>query len=196
LVLPSFATTDVDAASVAQLCRRLDGIPLAIELATAWIHLLSLGEIADRLGSALGLLLIGNRVGPRRQQTLRATLDWSYGLLDIAEKRLFAGLSVFAGDWALEAAEGVCVTGPEHDGVLVVLARLVDKSLVTCERTEVGPVRYRFLETVRQFAAEQLTAAARNKRTPHATHVLVRRPGGAERDSVEYAPAGAIFRSR
>jgi non-specific serine/threonine protein kinase len=159
-VLPSFSTTDGNAASVVQLCRRLDGIPLTIELAAAWTHLLSVGEIADRLDSALGLLVVGNRVGPRRQQTLRATLDWSYGLLDIAEKRLFASMSVFAGGWTLEAAEGVFLTDPGQEGVLVVLARLVDKSLVTCERHEFGPVRYRLLETVRQFGAEQLTASA------------------------------------
>jgi non-specific serine/threonine protein kinase len=167
--LPGFTLTAQDGPAVAHLCRELDGIPLAIELAAAWLRVLSVEQICDRLHDALSLLVSERRNAPARQQTLRATLDWSYELLDPAEKQLLDRLSVFAGSWTLEAAEAICGEGRGRGEVLVVLAHLVDKSLVTCERREVGPVRYRLLETVRQFGAEHLAARAETSdlRTRH-----------------------------
>jgi predicted ATPase len=167
--LPGFTLTAQNAAAVAHVCRQLDGIPLALELAAAWLRVLSVEQIRDRLVDALSLLVSTGRNTPARQQTLRATLDWSYELLDAAEKQLLDRSSVFAGSWTLEAAEAISGEDTGRGGVLVVLAHLVDKSLVTCERGEVGPVRYRLLETVRQFAAEHLEASVEtsNLRTRH-----------------------------
>jgi non-specific serine/threonine protein kinase len=158
--LPDFVLTPHNAEAVAQLCRQLDGIPLALELAAAWVRVLSVKQICERLSDALSLLVSASRNAPARQQTLRATLDWSYELLDAAERQLLDRLSVFAGSWTLEAAEAICGEDQASRDVLVLLAHLVDKSLVICERRESGPVRYRLLETVRQFGAEHLAARA------------------------------------
>jgi predicted ATPase len=139
------------------VCRKLDGIPLGLELAAARVRLLSIEQLAERLSDRFRLLSTSDRAIPDRHQTLRATLDWSYGLLSEPEQRLFERLSVFAGGWTLEAAEAVGSGDPvETDQVVNLLGRLVDKSLVVAEPTaEHGP-RYRLLETLRQYAAERL----------------------------------------
>ena len=150
--LPDFGLTPENARSVAEVCRKLDGIPLAIELATARMGVLAVDQIAERLEDSLKLLTRGSRTAEPRQRTLRATLDWSYGLLSEPERALFRRLSVFAGGWTLEAAEEVCSgEGIEEDEVLDLLSRLVDKSLVVADAG-----RYRMLEPIRQYAWEQL----------------------------------------
>ena len=156
------------AGAVAEVVRRLDGIPLAIELAAARVAVLSVEQLTARLDDALRLLAGGGRTAPR-QRTLRATLDWSYGLLDERERRLFRRLAVFAGGWTLAAAEAVMADGePAEQGdpavraereVLDALEQLLHKSLV--EVTFGGAeARYRLLEPVRQYAAEQLAWGA------------------------------------
>jgi predicted ATPase/class 3 adenylate cyclase len=141
------------------VCRRLDGLPLAIELAAARLRLLSLADLRDRLDQRFRLLTGGSRTALARQQTLRATVDWSYSLLNPAEKSLLGLLSVFAESFDLDAVEGVCGGGDiETFDIADLLGSLVDKSLVVAE--PVGDaVRYRLLETIRQFAAERLVEA-------------------------------------
>ncbi|HYE17970.1 MAG TPA: protein kinase, partial [Tepidisphaeraceae bacterium] len=156
---PGFALVADNAAAVADICRRLDGIPLAIELAAARVKALGPAQIAARLTDAFGLLTTGPRTVLPRQRTLRALIDWSYELLSHEERVVLARLSVFAGSWALESAEAV-VAGGEVDagGVMDVLASLVDKSLVVMDERG-GEARYRMLETIRQYAAERLDAS-------------------------------------
>jgi non-specific serine/threonine protein kinase len=152
-----FALSADNAAAVARICRRLDGIPLAMELAAARLGVLSADQVADRLDDCFRVLSAGPRTAAARQQTFRATMDWSYQLLPVAEQLLLQRLSVFAGSFDLEAIEGVTADGRDvaaHD-VLDLLARLVDKSLVSV-RGQGGEARYRVLETVRQYAAEKL----------------------------------------
>jgi non-specific serine/threonine protein kinase len=154
---PEFGLTEQNASAVAQVCRRLDGIPLAIELAAAWLGALAPEQIAERLDDALGLLTRSGRDLPGRQRSMQATLDWSYGRLDRQEQRVFDRLSVFAGGWTLEAAEAVSVGGLIKPGdVLPTLAGLADKSLVIVEQQPAN-VRYRLLETVRQYGWLRLT---------------------------------------
>jgi non-specific serine/threonine protein kinase len=148
---PRFALTSVNAPALAQICRRLDGIPLAIELAAGLVRVLSLEQIAQRLDDRFQLLTGGGRDALPRHQTLRATLDWSYALLGQPEQALFRQLSVFAGGFGLEATEAV-------GGVLDLLTRLVDKSLVVVEQGA-REARYRLLETVRQYGWERLVEA-------------------------------------
>jgi predicted ATPase/DNA-binding SARP family transcriptional activator len=155
---PGFRLTAANAAAVAQICFRLDGMPLALELAAARVRVLAPRQIAERLDDALALLGRGSRRGATRQETLLATLEWSHRLLDDEEKRLFRRLSVFAGGISLAAAEEVCAEGPRGDSVLDVLGRLADKSLVSVERLQ-DEVRYRLPETIRQYAADRLRAA-------------------------------------
>jgi non-specific serine/threonine protein kinase len=164
-VLPGFNVTPLNARAVARVCRRLDGIPLALELAAARLPVLSEEQLGDRLDNALGLLSAGSRVAPPRHQTLRATLDWSYGLLPESEQLLFRRLGVFAGGWSLESAEAVCAgSGIGRDDVLEFLARLVDKSLVVSEVSAGKSARYRQLETVRQLAASLLSSKGESER--------------------------------
>ncbi|MCA1842270.1 MAG: AAA family ATPase, partial [Actinobacteria bacterium] len=146
-----------NAGAVARICRRLDGIPLAMELAAARIGLLSPEQLADRLDDCFRLLSAGPRTAVARHQTLRATMDWSYGLLQPAEQLLLQRLSVFAGGFDLESVEGVAGDGSviALGDVLDLLGRLVDKSLVSV-RGQRGEARYRLLETVRQYAVEKL----------------------------------------
>ena len=155
-VRPDFAVTDDNAATVSEICGRLDGMPLAIELAAARIRALSLTEILDSLHDRFRLLTGGARTAVRRQQTLRASVDWSHALLSEPEKTLFRRLSVFMGGFDLDAAQAV---GGGHDveryQVLDQLALLVDKSLVVAEDIN-DRTRYRLLETVRQYALEKL----------------------------------------
>jgi predicted ATPase/DNA-binding XRE family transcriptional regulator len=156
---PGFRVTDRNVQAIVEVCRRLDGIPLALELAATRVRLLSIEDIAARLDDRFRLLTVGGRTAPRRQQTLRATLDWSYALLQEPERRLFSRLSVFAGGWSLSAAESICADDTiDASDILSCLGRLVDQSLVVAQE-HVGRVRYRLLETMRQYAAEQLEAA-------------------------------------
>src|SRR5262245_13629283 len=174
-VLPGFALTERNAPAVARLCLRLDGIPLALELAAARVTVLPVEQLAERLDDALRLLTAGSRTAPARQQTLRATLDWSYGLLTDREQRLFDRLSVFAGGWTLEAAEAVCAgEGIEHGQVLELVARLVDKSLVVVERGADEGAYYRMPEPIRQYAEERFgpDRATEVIRRSHATYFL------------------------
>lgn len=155
-VLPSFAAGPGNVAAITAVCRRLDGLPLAIELAAARVRVLSPGQIAERLGDALSVLSGGSRTVLPRHRTLRGAIDWSYALLTDREQLLLRRLAVFAGPFTLEAAEAVCAMDPiSADEVLDGVAALVDKSMVVLEPggTE---ARYRLLETIRQYAAELL----------------------------------------
>jgi predicted ATPase/class 3 adenylate cyclase len=157
-VRPGFRITQETAGAVAEITARLDGLPLAIELAASRVKILSPPELLDRLGRRLPLLTGGARDLPERQRTLRAAIEWSYDLLDTDEHRLFARLAVFAGGWSLDAAEAVCGSDVEAE-VLDGLGTLVDHSLVRRGRPRGGETRFRMLETIREFAAERLSAA-------------------------------------
>jgi predicted ATPase/DNA-binding CsgD family transcriptional regulator len=156
-VSSSFEMTEENALEVARVCQRLDGIPLAIELAAARTRVLSVEQIASRLDDCFGLLKRDSRMADPRHRTLRTTIDWSFELLSDEERTLFCRLSVFAGGWTLEAAEEVCAgEGIEKEEVLDLLTHLTDKSLVLVSGMEGERARYRFLETVRQYAREKL----------------------------------------
>ena len=156
-VQPGFALTAQNAKAVVEICRRLDGIPLALELAAARVRSLSVEAIAERLTDRFRLLTRGARTDLPRQQTLRALIDWSFDLLDVPEKTVFARLAVFAGGFTLEAAEAVGAGGAiARMDVLDLLAALVDKSLI---ELDAGRSRYRMLETVRQYAQEKMAAS-------------------------------------
>jgi predicted ATPase/DNA-binding SARP family transcriptional activator len=156
---PAFRLTEANAPVVAEVCRRLDGLPLAIELAAARVKVLSVEQIAARMEDLFRLLTGGRRTALPHQQTLRATLDWSYALLSEPERTLLCRLSVFAGGWTLGAAEAVCA-GESDDAweLLDLLTSLVDKSLVTYDDAG-SEGRYRLLETVRQYARDRLLEA-------------------------------------
>jgi predicted ATPase/class 3 adenylate cyclase len=161
---------------VASICRRLDGMPLAIELAAARLRSLSLASLHDRLDQRFRLLTGGSRTALERQQTLRATVDWSYSLLSAPEQSVLRRLSVFVDGFDLEAAEGVCGLGDiEAFEITDLLGSLVDKSLVVAE-TSGGSLRYRLLETIRQFGAERLLesgeAEAAAIRAAHSAYFL------------------------
>jgi predicted ATPase len=146
-----------NAGAVAQICRRLEGMPLAIELAAARVRALSLEQIAQRLEDSLKLLRGDSRTAPQRQRTLRATLEWSHNLFTAQEQMLFRRLSAFAGSWTLEAAEAVGAgDAVQEEDVLDLISKLVDKSLVVAEVSAGGVGRYRLLEPVRQYARERL----------------------------------------
>jgi non-specific serine/threonine protein kinase len=152
---PEFRLTDANAAAVAEVCWKLDGIPLALELAAGWITTLTAQQIASRLGNRLDLLAGGSRTAPARHQTLRAAIHWSYELLTPLQRRLFASLSVFAGGWTLQAAEAVCSDDLiAREEVLRLLHDLVDKSQVLMDETVNGP-RYRFLDTLHAYSRER-----------------------------------------
>lgn len=155
---PEFQLTTHNGAWVAEVCRRLDGMPLAIELAAAKIRSLSVKEIAERLDNRFQLLTSGSRTAPPRQQTLASMLDWSYNLLSGEEQKVLQRLSAFAGGTTLKAAEIVCVGEDVASAeVLEILSHLVDKSLVTVDRLEKGEIRYHLLETIREYAFEKLS---------------------------------------
>ena len=170
-----FTLTEHNATAVARLCQKLDGIPLAIELAAARSRVLSVEQISERLEDPLGLLTTGDRSSAPRQRTLRATLEWSYGLLSEAERVLFRRLSVFVGGWDLDAAEAIWGGQPVQAGlVLDLLSALVDKSLVVAEAEAGGPLRYGVLEPVRHFGREKLHESEEEPevRRRHAEHYL------------------------
>jgi predicted ATPase/DNA-binding NarL/FixJ family response regulator len=157
--VPSFALTPANLPAVAALCRSLDGVPLAIELAAAWVRVLSVEQIVARLDDRFRLLTSGDRTAPPRQRTLRAAIDWSYDLLAEREQLLLRRLSVFAG-WSLEMAEQLCSGDdlPAAD-VLDLLASLADKSLVVADTEAHARTRYRMLDTIRDYAASRLAEA-------------------------------------
>jgi len=171
--VPRFVLRRENVAAVVDICQTLDGMPLAIELATARMGTLTVEQIAERLGDSLGLLTTGDRTRAPRQRTLRAALEWSYGLLSERERELFGRLSVFAGGWTLQAAEAVGAAGDIRAGeVLDLLGRLVDQSLVIAESEAPEDVsRYRMLEPIRQYALELLdrSGEARDTRDRHAS---------------------------
>ena len=158
----SFSLTQANASTIAQICLRLDGIPLALELAAARVKMMTVDEIAKRLDDRFRLLKGGARTAIPRQQTLRSMIDWSYNLLSEQEKILFRRLAVFVGGWTLEAAESVCGGegggGLESNQILDLMSQLVNKSLILVE-TRRAESRYHFLETIRQYALEQLSEA-------------------------------------
>ncbi|HUF06194.1 MAG TPA: tetratricopeptide repeat protein [Candidatus Binatia bacterium] len=159
-VQPSFTLTEENCEAVAQICRRLDGIPLAVELAAARVRSLPPRQIAARLDDRFRLLTGGSRTALPRHRTLRAAFDWSFDLLPEAEQVLLQRLSVFGGSFSLEAAEGVCEGGAiERDGVIDLLSNLVDKSLLMPEEGS-NEARYRLLETIRDYAQERLSESA------------------------------------
>jgi predicted ATPase len=167
-IRPDFAVTDANAPAVAEICVRLDGLPLAIELAAAQLRALSPQALLRHLEQRLKLLTGGARDAPSRQRTLRATIDWSYALLDEAEQRLFSLLSVFAGGWDLEAAEGVCDLD-EALGIEVLdgITALLDKSLIREEHDPRGEARYSMLESIHEYAREKLEGSGQAQAVEH-----------------------------
>ncbi|HST64415.1 MAG TPA: tetratricopeptide repeat protein, partial [Mycobacteriales bacterium] len=175
--LPDFDLGDDNAGAVAAICRHLDGIPLALELAAARVAALPVEELANRMGDRFALLTTGPRTAEARQRTLRATVDWSYQLLTDPERVLLRRLSVFRGGWTLDAVQAVAGgAGLDRAAVVDVLGRLVDRSLVVADRAaadrEGGP-RYHLLETIREYARERLAGSAEEDRVAraHAGHV-------------------------
>ncbi len=167
-----FALTEANAAPVAEICRRLDGLPLALELAATWVKVMPAATLRDRLERRLPLLTRGSRTAPVRQQTLRAAIDWSYDLLSTSEQEVFHRLSVFVGGFDMAAAESVAGQGGERDVALSV-ASLLNKSLLRREGSD-HAVRFHMLETVREYGLEQLDIRGETNtvRDAHATHYL------------------------
>ncbi|GAF43577.1 protein kinase domain-containing protein [Rhodococcus wratislaviensis] len=157
-VVPGFVITEDNAATVAKICQRLDGLPLAIELAAARLRALAPEQILQRLTDQFGLLTHGCRGAPTRQQTLRWSIDWSYELCTPAEQQIWARVSVFAGSFELDAAQGVCGEGMEPDVLLDVLESLVDKSILIREQPG-AVVRFRMLETLRDYGRDKAQQA-------------------------------------
>jgi predicted ATPase/class 3 adenylate cyclase len=157
-IRPSFTLTEENADTVAEIAERLDGLPLAIELAASRLKVLDPASMLARLEQRLPLLTGGARDLPERQRTLRAAIEWSHDLLGPGEQRLFARLAAFSGGWTLEAAEAVCGPGPELEA-LDGLEALVDASLLRRRESHEDGVRFRMLETIREFAAERLGAS-------------------------------------
>ncbi len=184
---PEFELTPNNGPAVAQICQRLDGIPLAIELAAARVKVLSVEQIAARLDDRFRLLTGGSRTALPRQQTLRALIDWSYDLLNEAERVLFRRLAVFSGGWTLDGAETICsgsINGRELTDweVLDLLTGLVNKSLVLTELRS-GETRYRMLETIRQYTRDRLlesgeSTACRDRHLQYFLNIAEQLEGG------------------
>ena len=176
LAQPDFKLTMETVASVAQICSRLDGIPLAIELAAARVNMFSTAQIADRLDDRFHLLTGGSRTALPRQQTLRASIDWSWNLISASERALLRRLTVFAGGWTLEAAESVCLTQDdiEPHQVLDLMTQLVAKSLVMADRQPEREPRFHLHETIREYAHQKLVEAGEqeNVHTRHLKYYL------------------------
>ncbi len=193
-VQPSFELTEGNAGAVAEICRRLDGLPLALELAAARVRIMEPTTLLDRLDQALDLLTSGDRDLPLRQRTLRTTISWSYSLLEPEEQRLLRRLAVFHDGWTLEAMEAVCYPAAEAYRAIDELESLVEKGLV---RVIGSGQRYGLLETIRAFAAEQLHAegAVDDARRAHADYFV----DASERMAVDIvgpAQLDAIQRAR
>src|SRR5687768_6805243 len=160
IIQPDFALPETNAPDIAQICQRLDGIALAIELAVARVKVMPVEQVTARLDNRFRLLTGGSRTALPRHQTLQALIDWSYDLLSEAERMLFRRLSIFAGGWTLEAAEVICSgEGLKYDEVLDILIQLVNKSLVISDHQSNAEARYRLLETIRQYGRERLLEA-------------------------------------
>lgn len=205
-VRPSFNLTPSNATAVAQICVRLEGLPLALELAAARVRALAVQQIAARLDDMFRVLADAGPTAPDHQHTLRATLDWSAGLLGPTEHALFRRLAIFVGGWTLEAAEAVCAdAGIATEEVLKLLARLVDRSLVIADEVPSGSeaMRYRLLEPTRQYTFERLQASGEldtmrgqhaayyyslaEQATPHPQPLLALEALGREHDNVRAA---------
>src|SRR5712691_7057817 len=189
---PDFELNRENAPAVTEICARLDGLPLAIELAAARIKVLSPSSMRTRLASRLQLLTGGARDLPQRQQTLRAAMDWSYELLSPAEQKLFRRLSVFVGGCTLEGAEAVCDTNSDlHLDLLDGMASMVDKSLVQQVESAKGESRFVMLETIREYALEKLKASREETSTKraHAAYCLVL----AEEEAPEQSGVGGAI---
>ncbi|MER5971134.1 LuxR C-terminal-related transcriptional regulator [Streptomyces sp. NPDC002055] len=158
-VLPGFGLQSQDCAAIARLCRALDGIPLAIELATVWLRALSLGQIEERLSERYRLLTVSPRNAPTRQRTLQALIDWSYDLCSHPEQQLWARASAFSGSFDLDGIEYVgAIDGMAPEEIRNIVLSLVDKSILTRDERD-GRVRYRMLETLREYGEARLVAA-------------------------------------
>jgi len=199
----AFALTKENAADIVRICRRLDGVPLALELAAARVRVLSVAQVAKRLDDRFRLLTGGSRTVLARQQTLRAMIDWSYDLLTDSERLLLRRLSVFVGGWSLEAAEAICAgEGIEREAILDLIAHLVDKSLVTM-LDHGGVARYGMLETIREYAREKLVDsgeadALRGRHFEHFFRDAVDKPMWArpiDRVSADYGAEYENFRA-
>lgn len=188
---PTFSLTEENAADIVRICRRLDGVPLALELAASRVRVLSVAQVARRLDDRFRLLTGGGRAAVARQQTLRALIDWSYDLLTESERALFRRLSVFVGGWGLEAAEAVCPDDHiEQEIILELLAHLVDKSLVMMLERH-GAARYAMLETIREYAREKLVDSGespllRKRHSEYFFHYAV--------DTPPWGQAGSVLR--
>jgi predicted ATPase/DNA-binding SARP family transcriptional activator/Tfp pilus assembly protein PilF len=180
----AFEVADSDTPAIARICRRLDGIPLAIELASARVRAFTIAELEARLDDRFRVLTGGARTSLPRHRTLRAAVDWSYDLLSAQERTLLMRLSTFEGGWDLDAAEGVS-TGAALD-VVELLPRLVDKSLVVVDRRD-GEARYRLLETIRDYAAERLREAGDDEAVRNA-HLAWFLAMAEEADTVRHGP--------
>ena len=166
----------------ARLCHRLDGVPLAIELAAVRLRVLSAEQILDRLEDRFQLLTAGKRDGPPRHQTLHAAVEWSFGLCSESERLLWARCSVFAGEFDLDAAESVCSgDGLAAGDVLAGVAQLVDQSVLLREGDAGDRARYRLLETIRQFGAQRLASTGETELLRRRHRRLLPAPGGAVR---------------
>jgi predicted ATPase/DNA-binding XRE family transcriptional regulator len=195
-VKPDFTLTERNAQAVATICVRLDGLPLAIELAAARIHLLAPNALLARLTHRLQLLTGGAHDLPARQRTLRDTIAWSYELLSPPEQTLFRRLAVFAGGWALEAAELVCAgDGIDDAEVLDRLDALVEQSLVVAQ-DDGDDVRYRLLETIREYALEKLSAAGEDTRARDRHLAYVARMAAEAAPEMEWGAAGLTWLKR
>jgi len=181
-VEPGLVLSDEHAPAIAEVCRRLDGMPLALELAAARLRTLAPQQIAERLQDRFALLVGGSRTAQPRHQTLRATLDWSYDLLSQSEQLIFDRASVFSHGWTLQSAEDVCAGGGiQPSDVLGLLTSLVDKSLVQADPGTHAEVRFSQLETIRQYALSRLAerGAIETTRRRHANHFLAETERGA-----------------
>lgn len=189
-VIPGFSLNPENESAVAQICQRLDGIPLAIELAAARLRMLPVEQIASRLDDVFRLLTGGSRTALPRHQTLQALIDWSYDLLTEPEKALFRRLTVFARHWTLEACESICAgDGVDSGEVLELLGRLIEKSLVLKRSTVVrGVIRYRLLDSIRQYALTKLieSGEADTIRRRHAEYYFTFAEAGAPRALNDY----------
>lgn len=165
-VQASFRINDRNGAAIAQICRQLDGIPLAIELAAARVNVLSVDQLAYRLQDRFRVLTRGSRTALPRQQTLRAVIDWSYGLLNAEESTLFNRLAVFSGGWSADAALAVCAwNGLSQADIGELLSRLAEKSLTVSERSRDDTPRHRMLESLREYASERLSGSGEAEQT-------------------------------
>ena len=191
--MPDFALTEANCAAVAGICGRVDGLPLAIELAAVRIRAMSAAQIMDRLTDRYRLLTVGSRVAPTRLQTLRSCVDWSYELCTAREQQLWAWLSVFVGGFELDAAEGICPEGLVADDFLDAVASLVDKSILV--REQVGDVvRFGMVETIRDYGREKLRESGDLPPGSAAAPLVVRTAGAAGGVRVDRPPPDRLDR--